>query len=191
MFQQSGIEINWITGVPYAWFLSLTRIFLSTTNLVATMLDMVVVGISRTVERHCWDSYGLIVRWDNDCIFYHANNLGRLLLSSSTVLIAVRNNKFGINLLIDSSRSSLYKFNAPWPLLALVGLLAPDQKIDLKIIGTHVSILLRSKLHGIINLKRSIWQIIIIQISLQIFSTKFTETTWNLTRDFLLEKLLN
>ena len=122
-----------------------------------------------------------LVRRDNDCIFYHANNLGRLLLSSSTVLIAVRNNKFGINLLIDSPRSSLYKFNAPWPLLALVGLLAPDQKIDLKIIGTHLSILLGSKLHWIINLKRSIWQIIIIQISLQIFSIKFTETTWNLT----------
>ena len=102
-------------------------------------------------------------------------------VSCSTVLTAVRNNRFGINLFIDSSRSSLYKFNAPWPCLALVGLLAPDQKIDLKIIGTHLSILLRSKLHWMINLKRSIWQIIIIQISLQIFSTKFTETTWNFT----------
>ena len=102
-------------------------------------------------------------------------------VSCSTVLTAVRNNRFGINLFIDSSRSSLYKFNAPWPLLTLVGLLAPDQKIDLKIIGTHLSILLRSKLHWMINLKRSIWQIIIIQISLQIFSIKFTETTWNLT----------
>ena len=68
MFQteQSGIEINWITGAPCAWFLSLTHIFLFTTKLggnkllLPTILDMVVVDISRKEERHCWDFYGMI-----------------------------------------------------------------------------------------------------------------------------------
>ena len=51
--EQSGIEVNWITGAPYAWLLSLTHIFLSTANMVATMFDMVVVDIARKMERHC------------------------------------------------------------------------------------------------------------------------------------------
>ena len=42
----------------YRWHVS----SLSTTNLVATMLDMVVVDISRKVERHCWDFYGMILQ---------------------------------------------------------------------------------------------------------------------------------